>query len=324
MPPALFLGQGVHHALDIYYATAPHDINGALVEFRDWARGRADAMKDYVGTLWAGQRDMINEMHTLGHNMLRHYDMWASQLDGVYEVVATESQFSLPVPVPEGCPVPTTRSGEVIDMTIAGRFDGIVRNKNTGEQLLLEFKTASNFGYAPYTMRSLQTGVYLWAAKQIYGEVDGMLYRFMLKKIPDDPKWLESSTRPSKAKSPKQTAEWTRDYLRRWAEQVGLDVKAVLAEYADLLIALAEQPNAFFMERMIHRTPVQLEDIVKAVFEQGRLMADPDVPIFEHGGFHCSYCSFADPCTLREHGMDFEALLAAEYNTRDYWEDTEN
>lgn len=186
--------------------------------------------------------------------------------------------------------------------------------------LLLEFKTASSFRFAPYTMRSLQTGSYQWAANVIpdfakYGPIVGMLYRFMWKRIPDDPKWLEKSGRYSRNMSIKSTAEWVRYAI----EYAGHDPK----EYRDFILALDERGNDFFMQRVIHRTPQQIDDITRAIYEFGKMMCDPDVPIFEQGGFHCSYCPFADPCALREKGMDYEGLLAAEYNTRDYWEESE-
>jgi hypothetical protein len=308
MPPALFLGQGVHIALDHYYRQdAPRSMDEPIQVFKDWCKDRAAKIEERTGRLWEQERDMINEMYALGHVMLEHYGLWIPERDKDLEVLGTEYKFKHPVPAPAGY---TGRRGQ--RMVLAGRFDGVVRERSTGDVYLLEFKTTSRLSNARWTMRSLQSSSYAWAATQIYGDIKGVIYRFLVKKAPRQLKWLQKSGRFSMAVSQKTSYEWARKNI----EDAGEDPK----DYKEFLLALHQGGSDYFKEYRVPRTEQQKQDAIDAVYSYGRMMVDPDVPIFASGGFHCGYCPFVDPCTMRERGIDPEPLLAAEYESRDYWE----
>jgi len=316
-PPALFLGQGVHVALDKYYQTPkPRDSRYAAEVLKKWCIDRATKIQEYTGRLWHQERDMINDMYALGAVMLEHYHLWAEPLDEYLEVIETESRFCLDVPTPDNDPKFT----DDIHLTFAGRMDGIVRDVRTGDLYLLEFKTTSRLTNARYVMRSLQSPAYAWAADRLYGDIKGVIYRFLVKKPPHQLKWLAKSGRFSVAMNQKTSYEWARRDIEQWAVANDLDPLEAAKEYRTFLLGLHSRGNEYFKEFIVPRTRYQMDNAIRAVYEYGKLMSNPDIPIFTHGGFHCSYCPFADPCSLMEQGMDYQGLLDAEYGTRTYWE----
>jgi hypothetical protein len=148
------------------------------------------------------------------------------------------------------------------------------------------------------------------------------MYRVLRKKVPDNLRPLKRGGF-SRAKNQKMTFEWAKHLLAEVAKKRGIEPKDMWADNTDLLMAMRDKDPYFFLERRIEKTPQQLEDAIAAVRYEGELMTDPDVPIFARGGFHCRWCPFEEPCSLREIGGDWRGLLAATYNTRTYWEGDE-
>ena len=135
----------------------------------------------------------------------------------------------------------------------------------------------------------------------------------MWKTPPQTLKWLTASKRFSMAKSQKTSYEWARADIEKWAVGNDMDPLEAVKEYRSFLLGLNEEGNKYFEEYIIPRTRIQMDNAIQAVYAYGKIMSDPDVLIFPRGGFHCSYCPFADPCALKERGMDYQGLLDAEY-----------
>lgn len=335
IPAALFLGQGVHVALDVYYKAMIQDypvqpqMSYLLQAFNDWADERAEKIEERTGALWESEKEMIEEQRQLGLGMLEHYYLWAKEADKKWEFVSTEELFDVPLPTPSG-----QRSvlGRLVrrfidkprDLRYAGRFDGIVRELETGDLYLMEFKTTSRMYNMRYNYRNFQGKSYVWAARQIYGDqIKGIVYRALLKKVPTDPVPLKRGGF-SKAKSQKTTFLWLKHRFAQIAEDRGVDPKTVYKENEDLLRTFYEQENEFFEERVIHPPDERIEHTMRAIYHLGHEMVDPDTPTFPQPGFHCNWCSFSDPCSMKDNGLDYNAVLDAEYAPRGYWEGNED
>jgi hypothetical protein len=315
-PAPLFLGQGVHTALDVYYSLPEEDRTVEVLQqaFHDWVKERSQKMKELTGPLWSAEKEMIREMYDLGMAMLLHYWLWVQPYDEYLEIIDTESKFTLPVPRPDPFRGPSR------NINLAGRFDGIVRDRRNGKYFILEFKTTARSSSMKNYYRNLQGTAYTWAARQIYGlDVEGVLYRGLVKKVPANPKPLKRGGF-SRAKSQKSTPHWFKYCFEQIAEG-SEDYAALLQENARILSILEGKIEDFFIRKAIHKTDQQLENAMQVIYHIGSQMNDPYIPIFAQPGWHCNWCPFADPCALKDIGGDWEGLLEIEYGHRTYWDD---
>jgi hypothetical protein len=268
---------------------------------------------------------MVDEMNELGLGMLLHYVLWAERRDERYEFIATEEKFKLPMPMPSTKDYSDKHYDKSGMLSYAGRFDGVVMDRETGKHYLLEFKTTRSMHNMKWTYRGIQGTAYIWAARQIVGEpIEGIMYRVLRKKLPAEPKPLVNGGF-SQAKSQKTSFEYFKYCLDRMAaKDPDTEPTELYRENEKILRYLHGSGNEFFDQTILDRTPQQIESTMRLLYNIGRQMADRDVPIFPQPGFHCSWCAFETPCTLREHGGDYRGLLEVEYAKRSYWEELDD
>lgn len=334
MPAPLFLGQGVHVALDAYYSVAPEERKPyiALQAFNEWKDKRVERMVETGGSLWQSEQEMVDDMTELGQGMLLHYCLWAKKRDERYDFLATEQKFRIPMPMTSTKDYSSRAYPMSGLLKYAGRFDGVVRDRETGLVYLLEFKTSRSLHNMRYTYRGMQGTAYVWAASQLISDltdgevtdrVSGIMYRVLLKKLPDGPRPLVNGGY-SQAKSQKTSFVFFKHCLDKIAEREERNPKELYRENENILRYLHDIDNEFFDETILERTPQQIESTMRALYLLGRQMADPDVPIFPTPGFHCGWCPFEVPCSVREQGGDYKGLLQVEYAKRSYWEESDD
>ena len=336
IPEPLFTGLAVHTGLDAYHSNG-ESVYRAVATARAWMKKRIVSVVDRTGDMWDDEREMINTSYRLSLGMLKHYHLWHSdhRLSEKWEVISTEQLFTVPIPVPQSVLLGMShndkiRSGMYLDhgiwfsnkIQLAGRLDGIIRERSTGDLYPLEFKTARSLSNTRWVMRGLQGSAYVYAAQQMYPNVKGMLYRVLRKKSPSMPKPL-SRGGYSQAKNQDTSFRYFKHYLRLEAASTGQDVKELYKDNEVILRHLHGQPEKFFLERKISKSPSLLSSAMETIYRYGIQMVDVNVPIFANPGWStCSGCPFQDPCDLLEMGMEYEAndLLSAEFAPRTYWE----
>lgn len=326
LPQPLLFGQAVHLGLDCGYRgsvgtgePASFNTSEALQAFDEWVVAQRQRVIEYTGPLWQHEKEQFSEIETLGKIMLKHYELWVKStrtpLDSGYEFLGTEHLFKLPLP--------GTRN-----LAYAGRIDGLVQERNTGNIYIVEFKTTRSLSYMGNVFRGLQATAYLWAAQQLYGKkVTGILYRVLVKKLPANPKPLARGGF-SKDKRIKSTPEWYSHCLKTVAKldaaDSGEDWKQLARSYhqaaTPTLNMLKARENGFFLQVKLQRSQRQIDSTVEVLRELGKEMANPRIRIFRRSGFHCGFCRFKDPCDLRILGYDYQAVIDAEYARRSYWE----
>jgi hypothetical protein len=299
----------------------------AIQAYLDWMEKRRQQRVKYTGPLWQPEVDEFDKQRELGIMMLKHYALWVRAFDKRFRILGTEQFFRLPIPQTHN------------KLSYAGRLDGLVQNLRTGDLYVLEFKTTASLKRMSGVYRSLQATAYLWAAQQLYGhlgEIKGVIYRSLRKKIPANPQRLKSG-KFSKRKNQSTTLEWARYYFQALARinpedpsgqklpkaQAQQRYQVITEQANDLLAMLHTRDNDFFEQRVITRNELQIDNMLVVLRELGREMADPNTLTFPVAGYHCSFCPFRAPCDLMNMGMgeECEALLEAEYAKRDYWED---
>ena len=313
MPAPLFLGQGAHRGLDAYYKS-DCDVDAALEHVGKWVEEQKRKLHEFSDVYYNLEIESIDESHQLIRAMIAHYALWAPTIDAAYEMVSTEQKYSVPI---------FYESKRVVSpLRLAGRIDGVVRSKANGKLYLLEFKTTRSLYSIDWVFNSIQGTAYTWAATKLFGEpIGGVLYRMLRKKAPANPRVLKNGTF-SNAKSQDTSFAWMKYALEQVALQKGTDPRILWTQCRELLLHLRSEPNKFFTERMVTKTGPVLADLLRALRSVGRMMADPDVPIFTSPPWnYCNTCPFRDPCDLQDAGGDYKGVLEAEYAPRTYWEE---
>ncbi len=328
-PEPLILGQGVHEALDYGYQASVNtgdpmhfDFIAARARYDKWLQRRTQRIIKYTGPLWPQEEELLMGVRALGLSMLKHYELWSATRDYRYTLLATEKQFVYPIPTQRQAPGYLHPSPP---LNYAGRLDGVVRNLYDDRYYVLEFKTTKSLSRMSGTFRGMQPTAYIWAATNIYStKMTGVLYRILRKRVPDDPTPLKTAGRFSKAKSQKTTWEWFRYYIKAWAKAHGVEPEDVLSANVAVKNMLLEKDNEFFKEQVITRNQGQIIECIRALAYEGAQMANPETPVYPLSGIHCGWCSFKEPCDLMSAGLPYQALLDAEYASRDYWEKEED
>lgn len=325
IPKPLFFGRIAHEALKVFYDNS-RDLEASL-DFVQEELSRQKQKLIAVGeSLWKYNEDLLRYVEELLPPMLKHYVLWSERLDDEIEILATEQLFR--VKIPESF----NEDGSVAlwsDLYLAGRFDGFVQDIN-GEYYVLEFKTVNKLYGVGYYPRNLQAGAYVWAANQIVGKpIKGILYRFLRKAVPDDPKPLKTGGY-SQAKSQKTSYHWFVDQLRQEAGSEE-QFKQLCRENEQIIRHLSEQElvrnneisNDFFKQLKVRKRPPQLRGAMQAIHHYGKEMIyDPQM--FPSGGWRCGWCSYKTPCDLIEYGGDWQGVLETEFASRDYWENEDD
>lgn len=289
--PLLF-GSGIHAALGTYYRKR----SGLLDEiYRDWMELEVFKLKSKLGAAYELYRSEIEELVTLGVGVLKNYQMWAeSEGRDDFEVLETEVNFELPV---------------ADGLLFRGRIDGLLRADN-GLLWIFEHKTASNFGNLEWTAYDAQCTGYVWAASQLADSpVQGMLFNFLRKEVPEPPKTLANG-RLSVDKRQLTTYD---HYLRAIYEG-----HHTPAHYADILSHLQKRPNPFFQRIWETRNPSQIDQWLDNFVTVAREMQS--CSIYPNQGYHCAWCPFESPCHALDLGADVNAALAM-YRVRESTDD---
>jgi hypothetical protein len=221
--------------------------------------------------------------------------------------------------------------------TIAGRYDGIWEDLSDGTLWLKEFKTARSIKDLDWIHKDEQPMLYAYAAQKLMDiPVEGVLYTFLRKSVPDKPQRLVNGDF-SKAKSQRTTAALYLQALRDDARMMATKQDAAgtidsdvydrlyhesLAKYQETINYFLEHED-YFLRKPLRKTKRQLEEnfyLLEAVMRE--IISHPEMyptpsPI------KCARCAFKDPCDLRLAGADYEVLLKEEYRARTPWDSEE-
>ncbi len=329
-PVYFTVGRAVHYALAEYYETqeAPELIYDRYI---DAVRLSEPIMPE-------------DEKHiTVGRGMCTNYFDWINspeQPDEDWKVIATEIKFKTPLFNIEG-----KKSNRIF---LAGRFDGVWKHEPTGDLWLMEFKTTSRQPNANWLTLDDQASAYCWAAQQIFGApVKGVMFRFLMKNIPEKPNRIKKGTALSRAiKSSLHTTEALyKEAISELAYSLLMStlsdksdeptdsnlrqkVAELEGEYTNILDQLAMQGyEKFFLQFKTPRTQAEIGSIGKDLWEVGLEMARDSTSLYPSPNWmKCNFCSFREPCvaTNQGHRTDADLMLKHMYIQRDTSLEPEN
>jgi CRISPR/Cas system-associated exonuclease Cas4 (RecB family) len=251
--------------------------------------------------------------------VLAHYDLWQSKdksqfADRNLETVATEKAFEVKLRNPSGKLSNTYK--------LAGRFDGLVRNTVDGKLYLHEIKTTRSVKERTQQLSNEeQCNAYLMAANQLFDEpVAGVIYTLIRKKAPVAPNVLKDGTL-----SVNKVIDTSAEYYLECIDKVGNDPTEFLhrdtawvkAQYGEILSSLLFE-NKFFARIVVRRSQAELQRTNDELYAIAQEMLSKRTAIYAHGGVHCSYCQFKEPCNAMNTGNDYQTILQDAYRANDY------
>jgi hypothetical protein len=285
---ALWFGTGVHVALAQWYR--PGKRRGLRLDVA-WDQWVQDDIRDIRTAISDDfQEDVFVDAKALGDAMLMGYYK-KYDYDEKWDVIQTEQTFQVEIPDPD-------KPGKVL-VVLAGTFDGVFYDADTGEVWLMEHKTAKQISTAHLEMDD-QAGTYWMVASSVLQDegilkknqqIAGIRYNYLRKGMPD---------------------EREQDSRGRYLNKNGTISKV--------------QPSPLFVRLDIERGPrerghqlqkIQDEAIWMREIRKGRL------PIIKNVDWTCYWqCPFFEMCQLHEHGdKGWETYRDAMYTRRDPYSD---
>jgi Zierdtviridae exonuclease len=282
---ARWFGIGIHLALAEWYKKGKRRGPHPADTFHDWYDEEIAGFKiklddEFDTAVW-------EDAYTLGIAMLEGYVSHYGK-DSQWQVIVPERPISVKV----------TRAGEPIAL-FRSRWDGVVRDLDTGRIYLLEHKTASQI-QLPYLEIDDQAGIY-WAvagpvlrADRTLGmgeEIAGIIYNFLRKAMPDE--------RPQ-------------NELGQYLNKDGSVSK--------------QQGSPRFVRHLVERSPKEQHTQMNRLADEVAVMngmRSGAIPIWKTTTKDCTFCDFFDVCRLDERGNKraFNVLVNSTFDRTDPYAD---
>lgn len=264
--------------------------------------------------LWGEEVVTLREEIKLIRGILDHYARWLKSIEAYehsdfnLDYLATERKFTVAMPNEDNSPCDS--------FVFSGTWDGLARNKKTGELWLVEYKTARSIDEKLKLLANDSQAVgYQYAAQQILGEpVAGTLYTILLKKLPASPQVLKNGML-SRSTAIKTTYD---HFLACIRAHHGVDATQsfIEANYGAFLRSLQLDQEKYFARIAIRRSQATIERFVQDFRAVAREMLNPNLSMYPTDGFHCSWCRFLDPCVALNKGDDIKLMLENFYIKR--------
>lgn len=333
--PELQLGRVIHETLQQGYDSQRpfEDVYWELVG--DTADGSGGLFEDY-------HKELMRDRE-LGAEMMRNYQDWSRTADEKYQFLATETQA-------DGIEMPGTEA------TMSVILDAVVEADDG--PWVLDFKTTS-YTSVPWTTQDIQATAYTYAARQLFGEdIQGVIFRFLLKKAPwDYHDLILKSGRVTKRSNIDNLTTYENYYralgvatLKSMVENQGFewegpmtldaynealswikDHEAFRDEflktrrlYYSELQQVREGLQTYFWEIQEVRTHLQVENyMTNLLVPTCNEIINPDKWIGPTGlGVYraCSRCPYKMPCKMAMDGGPYEELLDNEYELSEHYQ----
>jgi hypothetical protein len=277
--PALRFGSLVHAALEKRY---PPGIQRGPHPAKTFAQLYEIELENAMATFgWRDEDGTWQDAATLGEAMLNEFVKEYGK-DAEWEVIASEQTFQV-------------KAGP--GLLYVGTWDGVWRNRATGQIMLKEWKTTDAFWDQHLNLDEQASSYWAYAPEWLRkrkilksdAKLKGILYTFLRKKLPDErPQHPVTGERLNKDGS--------------ISKQQPLPLFKRVPVYRD-------SHDAILLRERVIAQHKEME-LVRA----GELL-----PYKAPSRWHCMGCPFQDPCELHEAGADFESVLNGAYVTEDLY-----
>jgi len=289
----------------------------------EWLSGDATILTS--ASLVADDLRMLEEQRELALGMLEHLAAWEKRQRGPFslanlEFLTLEQDFKVPIVHP--------LTGEVnLLACFAGRWDGLVRRRDNGDVYIWELKTTKSIGHrAKMLSNDIQCSYYLNAARMAFpelaGQLKGMLYTLMAKRLPKAPKVLNSGMLSTdiRGQSFESYVAWCDRHHGLRDTMTDDERRTFLGNnYGAPLLALRDSTlpdNIFFERHVVARNATALERAAQDLWDQTANMTNAQLSLYPTPDYSCSWCLFYEPCIALQNGEDADSLLKTLYRNR--------
>ncbi len=310
--PALRFGSLVHAAMEARY---PPGVKRGPHPAKTFEKLYAEELKEQEGF---GFRDEDGEWHNaleMGVAMMNGYVNKYGK-DEEWKVIASEQAFQVKM---------CDEAGRY-RVTYVGIFDGIWKNRASGQLILKDYKTAKSISTAHLALDE-QAGSYWafapeWLKEQgVLAEdavLAGLLYTFMRKGLPDARPRNMAGHYLNKPKKDALLEEWRRTNGTKKPPGTVDDLIASMGDRALLLGEVSSnQPPPLFHREMVYRDEADAANLRTRVMQEARehrLVREGKLDIYKNpspGPFGCPGCGYRNICELHETGADWEMMRDA-------------
>lgn len=369
-PMPLAFGTAIHGAMEIWYdpdtwwmtRTPTENVDlrvhesinetielAAIGKFQELMKKQRDLYFKHSDRKALGEEDQVeyDEHMKLGEGMLRNYFQYSKRADSIWEPVATEVPFEIPIMAPEGFnPIDTPgqysiavydkflfssyetipnaingqllawRDGEWLPVVYRGRIDLIMRRLTDGAIFLWDHKTAARLGDPDFLNWDEQMGSYGWAYRCIAGvKPHGIIYSELYKGVPEPPKLLSSPRKGcsySVSKSQDTSYELLLQTVKehdRTAYEQGL--------YDEVLAFFRVEGKQYHRRIPVIRNDHEYDTLGENIAWEAIDMLDNPRTYPNPTKFGCQYCMFSGPCQAMNDGSDYQTIIDLQYRKRD-------
>lgn len=237
----LFLGEGVHKALEEYYSPESERSKPILVDtFNSWFDGKLRSMLAETPNMFTEEIDELKGLQVLGAGMLDNYYDFAVTHDN-FQVIETEGYYKIQIL--------KENNKRYQGHFFVFKLDGIVQDVD-GKYWILEHKTSASFpDKDEFLIMDEQISYYVWATQLKFNiKLEGVLYNVLVKSLPSIPAQLLNGT-TSKAKC----ATNYKTYLKTLQER-----NQEPKDYEDALSYYRVQEERFFFRTKVYRNPDEI------------------------------------------------------------------
>lgn len=230
----------------------------------------------------------IDELWDLAYNVAENYFAQWKNIDGQYEIIATELQFQIPM-------------SETLNYT--GTIDLVVKDSD-GKIWFVDHKTTDNISnYEKRADMDRQISRYWWALQQLGYDVHGFIYNIILKDYPTPPATLKNGSL-SQNKAQKTTYDL---YLKAIQDN---DFNP--SGYREMLDHLQAQEtpdgNRFFRRLKVYRNQSELDNAMSELDSVTRDMHNARV--YRNITKDCSWdCPYQNICVAGMDGSNVDYLI---------------
>ncbi|UTC29935.1 exonuclease [Brevundimonas phage vB_BpoS-StAshley] len=318
----LWFGSAIHYALEDFHGHKLFD-------------SAADAFAAYcISTSHNYKRELppdAQEHYTLGRALMHYYEnywlkgyprkqdetYWCENPEtGVLEP-QVEVNFEIPVPIEPGSILASHVERLGVDVVLyRGTIDRVVIDEY-GHLWVDEYKTAK-VAMNTHFQTDPQVTTYVWACSMIYDRpVAGVIYHQFVKKMPEPPKRLSSGKLSTAANMVCSSLLYRQELVNMYG-----DVLKAPSQNQHKLHELMGSENGdrdrYIIRERIHRNAEQCYHEAQKILLELEDMLNPDLPLYPNPTRDCSrMCSFLTACVNMDDGSDWEAVLAAQYLSRD-------
>lgn len=317
----LDFGIAVHEGADVYYDPLRWNNPRELVQY-EATQAFIESLLKWKRRLmkvemWDTQKARWGELMELGVGMLEHYYLWAPENDTWFTPVKSEIEFEVPIPVP-----PSLRdyvlnlkrfrtnadgylefytggmTGDWVIVVYQGRLDLLAEDHETGKYVIIDHKTAAQFGQVSHLELDTQCGSYKWALRKMLNlAVDKVVYSEWRKDVPHPPKLLKSGLL-SQNKAQATTVEMYKAEIKRLGHNP--------AWYEDFLPRLKEKETVYFRRTPVDRSDTELNNIEWNICAEAIDMLNDPLIYPNPDRWNCNGCQFQQPCIMKQDGSDWQ------------------